>query len=107
MKWRAVGVVHLVQLQARVGLEQTPPGLEAEGERMLGLVDFGATLAHGNEKGLRQPRRAERGSQMGQGAIGRADQDGWVAARGILMDHQRAMSSSLTRWSCSGRTDSK
>ena len=82
-----IGVVHVVRLQARVGLEQTAAGLAAEVERLLGLVDLDAALAHRNEKGLRQPGRAERRGQMGQRAVGRADQDRRIAAGGKLSDH--------------------
>jgi exodeoxyribonuclease III len=62
------------------GIFHTP----AERERMFGLVDLGAALVHGNEKGLRQPGRTEGCGQVDQRAVGRADHGGWVFARWIL-----------------------
>jgi hypothetical protein len=82
-----IGIVHVVQLQVRVGVEQTAARLAAEVERLLGLVDVDAALAHRNEKDLRQPGRAKRRGQMGQRAVEGADQDRRVATGGILFDH--------------------
>jgi hypothetical protein len=82
-----IGIVHVVQLQVRAGVEQTPAGLAAEFERVLGFVDLDTALPHRNEEGLRQLGRAKHRGQMGQRAVGRADQDRRVATGGTLFDH--------------------
>jgi hypothetical protein len=62
-----VRIVHVVELDFRVGLQQLlarlPAGLEP-GDRVIGM---NVRLAHRHEDGLRQPGHAQRGREMGQG----------------------------------------
>ena len=41
-----VGIVHVMQLQVRVGLQQSLPGRAAELKRLCGLVDPDPLLLH-------------------------------------------------------------
>jgi hypothetical protein len=82
-----IGIVHLVQLQVRIGLEQARAVLAPELERLARLVDIHPQLAHGDQEGLRQPRRAERRRKVRERAVGRADQDRGVATFGEQPDH--------------------
>jgi hypothetical protein len=49
------GIVHLVQLQIGVGLEQWLGVAGALGHGLVGPVDTDALLSHGDQTGLRQP----------------------------------------------------
>jgi hypothetical protein len=79
-----VGIVHVVELQVRVGIEQHLATIHAPGHVVDGLVRVDAVAAHGYQHCLRQPRDAERRPEVYAGAIRRSNGNGRVGSLGVL-----------------------
>jgi hypothetical protein len=79
-----VGVVHVVQLPVRVGIEQGATGFDAGLHRARRVVGVDP-LAYRDQHGLRQPRRAQRGVQVDPGTTGRARCERRVPALRVLL----------------------
>jgi hypothetical protein len=81
-----LGIVHVVQLQLGIGIEQCSGRRERERHAAPRLVGAGAPLADRDQAGLRQPGDAERGAKVDQGAVGGAERDRRIAPARVGRD---------------------
>jgi hypothetical protein len=74
------GVMHVMQLQLGIGLQQLRSAAPAEFQRVFWLIVIPAQPPDGNEQGLRQPGNIQRRGKVHQRAVARADHYRLVAS---------------------------